>query len=162
MAKRTRSGTPATLVLDRQGVAYTLHPYDHDPANRHFGAEAAEHLDVSPARVFKTLLVDCGPERVVAIVPVARSLDLKALATTVGAKRATLADPALAERVTGMLVGGISPVGQKQAHRTVADASMEDHPTVYVSAGRRGLQMELAPSDLIGLTGAIVASIARD
>lgn len=161
MAKKTRKGgTPATLILDRARVAYTLHPYEHDPANRHFGDEAAAQLGVPTSRLFKTLLTDCSGELVVAVVPVAGSLDLKALAAAIGAKRAALADPAAAERVTGMVVGGISPLGQRQAHRTVVDASALDYPTMFVSAGRRGLQVELAPADLLALTRALIADIA--
>lgn len=154
MAKKSTgrggSGTPATVALDRAGVAYALLPYHHDPDNRHFGEEAAAALGVAPERVFKTLLVDCSGEVVVAVVPVAGMLDLKALAETVGAKKAVLVEPAVAERITGMVVGGISPLGQKRALRTVVDADAEAFDTICVSAGRRGLQLELGPHDLGG------------
>lgn len=161
MAKKRSSGTPATVVLDRHRVSYALHPYDHDPATRQFGTEAAARLGLPPERVFKTLLVDSGGTLAVAIVPVAGTLDLKAMAAALGVKKVTMADPAAAERATGMVVGGISPLGQKQKLRTVLDASAADFPTVFVSAGRRGLDVELAPADLIALTGATLADLGR-
>jgi Cys-tRNA(Pro)/Cys-tRNA(Cys) deacylase len=156
---RSAGGTPATVALDRAGVAYTLHPYAHDPKNSHFGEEAAAALGVDRDRVFKTLVADAGGELVVAVVPVARQLDLKALAAAVGAKRATLADPAVATRTTGYVVGGISPLGQKTRLRILLDASAEQFGTVFVSAGKRGLQVELAPADLLGLTGGTLAAL---
>lgn len=169
MAKRTGgktggrggSGTPATVVLDRAGVTYRLLPYDHDPQNHHFGTEAAAALGIAPERVFKTLLVDCAGELVVAVVPVAGMLDPKALAETVGAKRAALVEPATAERITGMVVGGISPLGQKRRLRTVIDTSATDFDTICVSAGRRGLQVELAPAALVTVSGGVLAPIGR-
>lgn len=158
------SATPATTALDAAGIAYTLHPYDHDPANRHFGDEAAAALGVDPLRIFKTLVVDTGtgrPPLAVAVLPVAAQLDLKAMATALGVKKVDLADPAAAARSSGYLVGGISPIGQKTALPTVIDETAELFDTVYVSAGRRGLQVELAPGDLLRVTGGEFADIAR-
>ena len=157
MAKKSAGGTPATVVLDRAGVAYTLHSYAHDAQNSHFGEEAAAALGVSRDRIFKTLVADVGGELVVAVVPVARQLDLKALAAAAGGKRAVLADPAAAARSTGYVVGGISPLGQRTRLRTFLDASAEQFTTIFVSAGKRGLQVELAPADLVRLTGADLA-----
>lgn len=157
MARRSAGGTPATVALDRAGVAYTLHPYAHDPQNSHFGAEAAAALGVDPDRIFKTLVADAAGELVVAVVPVRRQLDLKALAAATGVKRAALADPAVAARTTGYVVGGISPLGQRTRLRTFLDSSAERFPTMFVSAGRRGLQVELAPADLTRLIGAELA-----
>jgi Cys-tRNA(Pro)/Cys-tRNA(Cys) deacylase len=142
-------------------VAYTLHPYEHDPARTSYGLEAAEVLGVDPARVFKTLLAEADGRLVVAVVPVAGRLDLKALARAVGARKAALAEPAAAQRATGYVVGGISPVGQRTAHPTVVDSSALEHPTVLVSAGRRGLDVEVSPADLIALTGATTCAVAR-
>ena len=159
MAKKSAGGTPATVALDRAGAAYTLHPYAHDPQNSHFGEEAAAALGVAPDRIFKTLVADLGGELVVAVVPVGRQLDLKALAAAAGVKRAALADPAAAARTTGYVVGGISPLGQRTRLRTFLDATAEDFPTVFVSAGKRGLQVELAPADLARVTGAELAAL---
>ena len=152
-------GTPATALLGKQKVAHTLHAYDHDPRAESYGLEAAEVLGVDPARVFKTLLADADGRLVVAVVPVSGRLDLKALARAVVARRATMADPAAAERATGYVVGGISPLGQRRRHPTVVDASALAHDTVLVSAGRRGLDVELAPADLVSLTSATTAVI---
>ncbi|MGW6744904.1 Cys-tRNA(Pro) deacylase [Streptomyces sp. NPDC055025] len=159
--KQQSGGTPATVALTAAGTAYTLHAYEHDPASASYGEEAAEALGVSPDRVFKTLVADVDGELTVAVVPVAGSLDLKALAAAVGGKRAAMADPAAAERTTGYVRGGISPLGQRKRLRTVLDASAESHPTICVSAGRRGLEVELSPKDLATLTTAILAPIAR-
>jgi Cys-tRNA(Pro)/Cys-tRNA(Cys) deacylase len=126
-----------------------------------FGREAADALGVEPERVFKTLLADVEGRLVVGIVPVTGMLDLKALAASVGGKKAVMADAALAERRTGYVVGGISPIGQKTRHETVLDETAELWPTVFVSGGRRGLDLELAPADLIRATAAVVADIAR-
>lgn len=161
MARRKTGGTPATAALDAAGVSYTLHPYRHDPRASSYGAEAAEVLGVEPARVFKTLLANADEQLVVGIVPVSGQLDLKALARAVGASRATMADPARAERSTGYVVGGISPLGQKRSLPTVLDSSAQGHETILVSAGKRGLDVELAPADLVAVTGASVAGIAR-
>ncbi|APE21037.1 MULTISPECIES: Cys-tRNA(Pro) deacylase [Streptomyces] len=164
MAKKQRKnsgGTPATVALTEAGTAFTVHAYEHDPASPSYGEEAAEALGVSPGRVFKTLVADVDGELTVAVVPVAGQLDLKALASAVGGKRAAMADPAAAERTTGYVRGGISPLGQRKRLRTVLDASASEHATICVSAGRRGLEVELSPADLAALTSAVVAPIGR-
>ncbi|WP_327346443.1 Cys-tRNA(Pro) deacylase [Streptomyces europaeiscabiei] len=165
MAKKSKKqqagGTPATVALSAAGVEFTVHAYEHDPAHPSYGEEAAEAMGVSPERVFKTLVADVDGALVVAVVPVAGSLDLKSLATAVGGKRAAMADPTLAERTTGYVRGGISPLGQRKRLRTVLDASADAHDTICVSAGRRGLEVELAPQDLLKLTEAVAAPIAR-
>ena len=152
--------TPATVALRTAGVEFTEHAYTHDPSNTNYGLEAASALGLDPDRVFKTLLADVDGRLVVGIVPVTGKLDLKHLAAAVGGKRAAMADPAVAERRTGYVVGGISPIGQKTAHRTVLDETAELWDTVYVSGGRRGLDIELSPQDLVRVTDAIVADIA--
>lgn len=159
--KQQPGGTLATVALTAAGVEFTVHSYDHDPSHPSYGEEAAEAMGVSPERVFKTLVADVDGALVVGVVPVAGSLDLKALATAVGGKRATMADPALAERTTGYVRGGISPLGQRRKLRTVLDASASAHGTICVSAGRRGLEVELAAEDLVKLTDATLAPIAR-
>lgn len=160
-SKRTSTGTPATVALNRAGVAFTTHTYEHDPAATSYGLEAAEVLGLDPDRVFKTLFADVEGRLVVGIVPVSKQLDLKALAAAAGGKKATMADAAAAERATGYVVGGISPLGQKRAHPTVLDESALGFETVYVSGGRRGLDLGLAPGDLVRLTEATTAAIAR-
>ncbi|MEU3345797.1 Cys-tRNA(Pro) deacylase [Streptomyces sp. NPDC006700] len=154
-------GTPATVALTAAGVPYTVHSYDHDPSHPSYGEEAAEAMGVSPDRVFKTLVADVDGALTVAVVPVAGSLDLKALAAAVGGKRAAMADPALAERTTGYVRGGISPLGQRKRLPTVLDDSAPTHATICVSAGRRGLEVELSPVDLADLTNAVLAPIGR-
>ncbi len=149
------------MALDRAGTPYTLHSYDHDPRAESYGLEAATALGVDPARVFKTLLTTLDGTPVVGIVPVAGRLDLKALARALGGSKAAMADPADAERLTGYVTGGISPVGQKRRLRTVLDASALDHDTVFVSAGRRGLEVELDPADLVTITEASVERVSR-
>ncbi|MGW1891982.1 Cys-tRNA(Pro) deacylase [Streptomyces sp. NPDC002004] len=166
MAKKQKKqqqtgGTPATVALTAAGTPFTVHSYEHDPSHPSYGEEAAEAMGVSPERVFKTLVADVDGELTVAVVPVAGSLDLKALAAAVGGKRATMADPAAAERSTGYVRGGISPLGQRKRLRTVLDASAGQHTTICVSAGRRGLEVELAPDDLAALTGAVLAPVGR-
>lgn len=166
MAKKSKKqqqsgGTPATVALTAAGVEFTVHAYDHDPSHPSYGEEAAEAMNVSPDRVFKTLVAEVDGELTVAVVPVAGSLDLKALAAAVGGKRATMADPAAAERTTGYVRGGISPLGQRKKLRTVLDSSASAHSTICVSAGRRGLEVELSPNDLAKLTEAISAPVAR-
>ena len=164
MARSARpgaGGTPATTALTAAGVPYTVRGYEHDPSTTAYGMEAAEALGVDPARVFKTLLVDTGSGLAVAIVPVDRQLDLKALASALGVKRVQMADPAAVERVTGYVVGGISPVGQKRRLATVLDESADACDTVFVSGGRRGLDIELSPADLRRATGAATAPIGR-
>ncbi|MEU3855867.1 Cys-tRNA(Pro) deacylase [Streptomyces sp. NPDC028722] len=159
--KQQSGGTPATVALTAAGVDFTVHAYAHDPSHPSYGEEAAEAMGVSPDRVFKTLVADVDGSLVVGVVPVAGSLDLKALAAAVGGKRATMADPTLAERTTGYVRGGISPLGQRKKLRTVLDDSAGAHPTICVSAGRRGLEVELAPQDLADLTDAVLAPIGR-
>lgn len=155
-------GTPATTALRRAGVEYVEHAYEHDRATASYGQEAAEALGADPARVFKTLLVQLDTVGLaVAIVPVSGSLDLKAVASALGAKKAALADTATAERATGYVRGGISPLGQRRRLPTVIDQSAFDHATVLVSGGRRGFDIELAPTDLARLTGAARAAIGR-
>lgn len=154
-------GTPATVALTQGGFAFVPHLYAHDPAATNFGLEAAEKLNLDPDRVFKTLLAEADGVLVVGIVPVTGLLDLKALATAVGAKKATMADPKLAERKTGYVVGGISPIGQKSTLTTVIDETAELFDTVFVSGGRRGFDIELAPADLARATGGSFAAIAR-
>lgn len=162
MAKKQRvGGTPATTALAAAGVSFTVHDYDHDPRSESYGEEAAAAMGISPARVFKTLLAEVDGTLTVAVVPVSGQLDLKALARAVGGRKAAMADPKAAERSTGYVVGGISPIGQKRAHPTVVDATVHDHPSVYVSAGRRGLEIELSPADLVRLTDAFTALIGR-
>ena len=161
MAKSRTGGTPATVALTRAGIGHTLHPYAHEDGTSAYGDEAAAALGVARERIFKTLLADLGGELVVAVVPVARQLDLKALASALGAKKAAMADPAAATRSTGYVLGGISPLGQRTPLRTVVDRSAADFPTVHVSAGRRGLQVELAPEDLVRATGAMTAAISH-
>lgn len=159
MAKKP-SGTPVLRALDAARVAYTVREYAHDPRAVSFGLEAAAALGLPPGRVFKTLLASDGRQLVVGIVPVDRTLDLKALAVALGLKKLAMADPAAAERSSGMVVGGISPIGQKRALPTVLDASAVEYDTVLVSGGRRGLDVELAPADLVRLTAATVHPIA--
>lgn len=154
-------GTPATVALTAAGLAFTEHTYTHDPANRDFGMEAATALGLDPDQVFKTLLADVDGRLVVGIVPVTGKLDLKALAQAAGGKKAVMADPAVAERKTGYIVGGISPIGQKNRHQTVLDETAELWDVVYVSGGRRGFDLGLSPADLIRATGAVIADIAR-
>ncbi|MFF3003079.1 Cys-tRNA(Pro) deacylase [Kitasatospora sp. NPDC057940] len=160
-AKKGGQGTPATVALESAAVPFTVHAYEHDPAAASYGGEAAEALGVAAERVFKTLVADVDGVLTVGVVPVVGQLDLKALAAAVGGKRAAMADPAAAERSSGYVLGGISPLGQRRPLRTVVDASALAHPTVYVSGGRRGLEVELAPADLVTLTGARTAPIAR-
>ena len=163
MAKKAArsTGTPATTVLAKAGVRHVLRAYAHDPRVASYGLEAAAELGVAAERVFKTLLADVDGSLVVALVPVDAQLDVKALAATVGGKRAELAEVGRAERATGYVAGGISPLGQKHAHPTVVDESALDHHTILISGGHRGLDVELAPDDLITLAGARVARISR-
>lgn len=156
--------TPAVTVAEKAGISFTLHRYEHDPDAPSFGTEAAEKLNLPAERVFKTLIAAAavgGRETlVVGVVPVSRQLDLKRLAAALGGKKAAMADVAEAQRATGYLVGGISPLGQKKRLPAVLDESAMKFPTIFVSAGRRGLEIELAPADLQRLTGAVVALVA--
>jgi Cys-tRNA(Pro)/Cys-tRNA(Cys) deacylase len=156
------AATPAVVVLVKAKVAHTLHPYDPEhPSDQGHGEAAVAALGADPRQVFKTLLTRVDGALTVAVVPVAGTLDLKALASAVGGKKAAMADPADAERTTGYVLGGISPLGQKKALPTVVDESALGFETVMVSAGRRGLQVELAPADLVRLTRARTAPVGR-
>jgi Cys-tRNA(Pro)/Cys-tRNA(Cys) deacylase len=157
--KSTSQGTPATAVLIAAGVPFVLHPYMHDPSAASYGTEAAEVLGIDPARVFKTLVVEVEGRLAVAVVPVSGSLDLKAFAAALDAKKASMADPRAAQRRTGYVLGGISPLGQRQPSPTVIDGSALALEAMLVSGGRRGLDIELAPADLIRLTSALTAPI---
>jgi Cys-tRNA(Pro)/Cys-tRNA(Cys) deacylase len=154
-------GTAATALLASQGIAHTVHSYDHDPRHGSFGAEAAQALGVEPGRVLKTLVADVDGELAVGVVPVADQLDLKALAAAVGGKKAAMAGVAAAERATGYVAGGISPLGQRRRLPVVVDLAALAFPTVFCSGGRRGLEIELAPADLVRAANATVAAIAR-
>ncbi len=154
--------TPAIDLLKKAKAVHQVHSYQHDPKAPSYGLEAAEKLGLAPAQVFKTLLAATEKgELLVAVVPVAGSLDLKALALAAGAKKADMADPAAAQRATGYLLGGISPLGQKKRLRTFIDSSARNHSSIYVSAGRRGLEVELAAEVLAQLTQAGFAEIGR-
>jgi Cys-tRNA(Pro)/Cys-tRNA(Cys) deacylase len=153
-------GTPATVALAKADVEHQLHEYEHDPAAASYGLEAAERLGVDPAGVFKTLVAEVDGRLVVAVVPVGTRLDLKALAGAAGGRKAAMAEPAAAERATGYVVGGISPLGHRKRLPVFLDESMRDRPTVMVSAGRRGLQVELSPADLVRLSGGTFARLA--
>ncbi|MDQ1488653.1 MAG: Cys-tRNA(Pro)/Cys-tRNA(Cys) deacylase [Actinomycetota bacterium] len=152
-------GTPATAMVAKAKVEHRIHEYHHDPAAPSYGLEAAEQLGVDPAGVFKTLVAEVDGRLVVAVVPVAARLDLKALAAAAGSRRAVMAEPADAERATGYVVGGISPLGHRKRLVVFLDESMRDRAAVLVSAGRRGLQLELAPADLARLAGATFATL---
>ncbi|MGT2425870.1 Cys-tRNA(Pro) deacylase [Amnibacterium kyonggiense] len=151
--------TAATQALDRLGVRYLSHRYEHAAAAEGFGEEAARALGVPPQRVFKTLVVDADGRLAVAVVPVSAMLDLKSLAATVGAKRAVMASPEVAERRTGYVVGGISPFGQRTRLPLVLDASAQDFDTIFVSGGRRGFDVELTAADLLAATGGSLGAI---
>lgn len=160
--KHKQGGTPATDALTAAGVEFTIHAYEHDPDERHFGAETVAVTGLDPHRVFKTLLVEVGPRQMaVGVVPVAGMLDLKAIAAALGVKKAEMADPKAAERSTGYVVGGISPLGQRTPLPTVIDASAQEYDTIYVSGGRRGLSLEVAASDLATVIDATFAPIGR-
>lgn len=159
--------TPAVIAARQAGVACQVVEYQHDPGAKSFGLEAAEALGVNPDKVFKTLVASLSPgdlasrDLVVAVIPVAARLDLKALAAASGAKKAVMADPKAAERATGYVVGGISPLGQRRGLPTVIDESALTHEQIYVSGGRRGLEIAIGPRDLVTLTNASVGSIGR-
>ena len=154
------AGTPAILAVEKAGIAFAVLEYAHDPDTPSYGVEAAEALGVDPGSVFKTLLASVdGSRLVVAIIPVADRLSFKALAAAAGGKRAEMAEPAAAERATGYVLGGISPLGQRRRLPTLLDRSALDHATIHVSAGRRGLELAVAPGDLVRLTAATVAPL---
>jgi Cys-tRNA(Pro)/Cys-tRNA(Cys) deacylase len=157
-----RGGTRATEQLARLGIEHILHRYTHDPRHPSYGQEASEALGVPADRVFKTLVADVDGRLTVAVVPVAGSLDLKALATAVGGKKAVMADAGQAERASGYVTGGIAPVGLRRSLPVVVDETALLHATVFCSAGQRGLEIELAPADLIAAASARTAPIARD
>jgi Cys-tRNA(Pro)/Cys-tRNA(Cys) deacylase len=154
-------GTAATALLEREGIPYTVHTYAHDPKRESYGSEASEALGVPADRVLKTLVASVDGALAVGVLPVSAQLDLKALAAVVGGKKAVMADQAAAERATGYVVGGISPIGQRRRLPVVVDASALEFLTVYCSGGRRGLEIELAPADLVRAASAKVAPIAR-
>ena len=154
-------GTTATIALDRARIPFTVHEYAHDPRHDSYGMEASEALGVVPERVFKTLIAEVDGNLVVAVVPVSGELDLKALAAAAGGKKAAMADVSAAERATGYVAGGISPLGQRKRLPVVVDESAMSQPTMYCSAGRRGLEIELAPADLVRAANATVAHIGR-
>lgn len=154
-------GTRATEALTSLRIAHTLHRYRHDPRHPSYGLEAAQALGVPPDRVFKTLVADVDGQLTVAVVPVAGTLDLKALAAAAGGKKAAMADPAQAERASGYVTGGIAPIGLRRPLPVVVDETALGYPTVYCSAGQRGLEIELAPADLVAAAGASTAPIAR-
>lgn len=153
-------GTPATTALDKAGVGYRTHSYRHDDRADSYGEEAAAQLGLDPRQIFKTLIASVDGTLVCAVVPVATRLDLKALATAAGGRRAELAEPAKAQRATGYVLGGISPLGHRSRIPVLVDSSADDFDRIYVSAGKRGLQLELAPADLIAVAGARTAVIA--
>jgi Cys-tRNA(Pro)/Cys-tRNA(Cys) deacylase len=153
-------GTTATVALERAKIPFTVHEYAHDPRQESYGLEASRALGVAADRVFKTLIAEVDGNLVTAVVPVAGNLDLKALAAAAGGKRAAMAEVAAAERATGYVAGGISPVGQRRQLPAVLDSSAMAFGTVFCSAGRRGLEIELAPADLVLATNASVAAIA--
>lgn len=153
--------TPATVALTRLGLPFTTHSYDHDPAVESLGLEAAQATGMPAERIFKTLLVDTGAGLAVGIVPVSGSLDLKAMAAALKVKKVAMADPAAAQRSSGYVVGGISPIGQRRALPTVIDSSALTFETVFVSGGRRGFEIEIAPADLATATRGLFAAIGR-
>ena len=160
MSRRQPTGTPALVLLTRDSTEHTVHAYEHDPAVASYGLEAAAALGVDPARVLKTLLAEVDERPVVAIVPVKGSLDLKALAAAMAGKRARMLDAPTAERLTGYVVGGISPLAQRTSLPTVLDRGAASFETVFVSAGRRGRDVEVRPADLTRLTRALHAPIS--
>ena len=153
--------TPAIHAAKKAKIDFTLHEYEHDPSAESYGLEAAEKLGMDPDRVFKTLVASAGPDLVVAVLPVDRQLNLKRLAKAVGVKKAAMAEVKLVERTTGYVVGGVSPLGQKKRLATVIDQSAEQFDTIMVSAGRRGLEIELSPRDLAAMTRGAFAPLAR-
>jgi Cys-tRNA(Pro)/Cys-tRNA(Cys) deacylase len=154
--------TPAINAAKKKKIGYKIHQYTHDPAHESYGKEAAEKLGIEEERVYKTLVVQLeNGNLTVAVVPVSSMLSMKQIAKTVGAKKAAMADKELVEKTTGYVVGGVSPLGQKKRLVTIIDSSAEDFPTIFVSAGRRGLEIELSPADLAALTSAAFAKICQ-
>lgn len=162
-APANSASTPAIAALLAADVPHTVHAYEHDPASDlSYGLEAAAALGVDGAQVFKTLCVTTADALAMAIVPVTQSLDLKAVAKAFGVKKAAMADPAQAERVTGYVVGGISPLGGRKQLATVLDTSAFSFDEIFVSGGRRGLDIALSPAALVELTGAISAPVGKE
>ena len=154
--------TPAVNLARKLGIAHVVHEYDHDPGSDSYGLEAADKLQIAPPRVFKTLVVSLdGREFAVGVMPVSAMLSMKLIAKAAGARRAVMAEKSAVERATGYVLGGVSPLGQRRKLRTFIDSSAREYPTVYVSAGRRGLEMELAPEDLRQSTGGRYADICQ-
>lgn len=160
MGKKNAAATPAIAALQAAGIEFAMHEYVHDPRAGSFGGEAAEALGHDPARVFKTLVISDGKQLAVAIVPTSGKLSLKAAGAALGLHRPAMADPADVRRVTGYVLGGVSPLGQRKRLPTAVDESALGFETVFCSAGRRGLEVELAPSDLVAATSAVIAPIA--
>lgn len=152
-------GTPATVAVEKAGIAFELHEYDYDPAAPRIGLQAAEALGIDPARLLKTLMARAGGAVVCVLVPSDREVSLKKLAAAAGAKDAAMLPPAEAERITGYRVGGISPFGQRKRARVFVERDALVHPAVLVNGGRRGLQIELVPADLVRLLAAEVAGL---
>lgn len=160
MAKKKTGATPAIIQLEEAGVPFTMHEYHHENTDEGYGVEAARKLGFNEAQVFKTLMADTGDERVIGIVPVNAHMSLKELAHAVGAKKAAMADPKVAMRESGYVVGGISPLGQKTAHTTVLDDSALQFDTILVSGGKRGLSLGVNPQDLVQVLHATTAPIS--
>ncbi len=154
--------TPGINAAKKNNVAYTVHEYSHDETSESYGLEAAEKMDVPEERIFKTLVVSLdNKELVVGVVPVSSMLSMKLIAKAVGAKKAAMADKSAVERSTGYVLGGVSPLGQKKRLKTIIDSSAKNYSTVYVSAGRRGLEIELSPDDLAKITCGLLAEICQ-
>jgi len=153
-------GTPAIALLVKKKVAHQVHEYDHDPRSASFGQEASDLLGLPAERVFKTLVAEVDGHLTIGVVPVAGQLDLKALAAAAGGKKAKMADIAAAERATGYVAGGISPLGHRKRLPVVVDSSAQQFDSIFCSGGRRGLEIEVAPADLIALAQATVAAIS--
>lgn len=159
MGKKKNGATPAIMQLERANIPFTMHEYEHENSDEGYGLEAARKLGYDEHQVFKTLMADIGTERVIGVVPVNGHMSLKELAHAVGAKKATMADPKVAMRESGYVVGGISPLGQKTRHTTVIDTSALQFDTILVSGGKRGLSLGINPHDLVHVVNAIVAPI---
>ena len=154
--------TPGINTAKKAKIFYKVHEYHHDPKSDSYGTEAAEKMDVAEERIFKTLVVRIGPkDLIVGVVPVASSLDMKRIAKVAGAKKAGMAEPAYVEKSTGYVLGGVSPLGQKKKLATIIDSSAQNYATIFVSAGRRGVELELKPDDLKDVTRGVFADICR-
>lgn len=154
--------TPAINLAKKQKITHQVHEYTHDEAAESYGLEAADKLDVAAERVFKTLVVVLdSKELAVGVLPVSTMLSMKLVAKALGAKKAVMADKLVVERSTGYVLGGVSPLGQKKRLKTAIDSSAKKHSTIYVSAGRRGLEIELSPDDLVKLTSGVLAEICQ-